>query len=154
MVRLIKTQTNSEDGCWIVRTSGKVNHIPMEFETKLGYFDNIDTQLKPIIIFDALYKQIGIKTETGTEDEIVTAMKVLIKADAKLKPYTDNDFGFHFDVFRLARNIIGFDSNGSTSSFISDDFKIEVVNPFGETYRVDYNWDDLVNALKDLHLAK
>lgn len=152
MVQLIKTQANNEDNLWIVRTSGKINHIPMEFETKLGYFDNIDTQLKPIIIFDALYKQIGIKT--GTEGEIVTAMKVLIKADAKLKPYTDNDFGFHFDVLRLAQNIIGFDSNGSTNSFISDDFKIEVVNPFGETYRVDYNWDDLVNALKDLHLAK
>lgn len=152
MVQLIKTQVNNEDNLWMVRTSGKVNHIPMEFETKLGYFDNIDTQLKPIIIFDALYKQIGIKT--GTENEIVTAMKVLIKADAKLKPYTDNDFGFRFDVLRLAQDIIGFDSNGSTNSFISDDFKIEVVNPFGETYRVDYNWDDLVNALKDLHLAK
>lgn len=152
MVRLIKTQTNSEDGCWIVRTSGKVNHIPMEFETKLGSGDNFDEQLNPVIVFDALYKQIGIKT--GTEDEIVTAMKVLIKADAKLKPYTDNDFGFRFDVLRLAQNIIGFDFNGSTNSFISDDFKIEVVNPFGETYRVDYNWDDLVNALKDLHLAK
>lgn len=154
MVQLIKTQANNDDNLWVVRTSGKVNHIPMEFETKLGYFDNIDTQLKPIIIFDALYKQIGIKTGTGTEDEIVTAMKVLIKADAKLKPYTDNDFGFRFDVLRLAQNIIGFDFNGSTNSFISDDFKIEVVNPFGETYRVDYNWDDLVNALKDLHLAK
>lgn len=152
MVQLIKTQANNEDNLWIVRTSGKVNHIPMEFETKLTSGDNIDTQLKPIIIFDALYKQIGIKT--GTEDEIVTAMKVLIKADAKLKPYTDNDFGFRFDVLRLAQNIIGFDFNGSTNSFISDDFKIEVVNPFGETYRVDYNWDDLVNALKDLHLAK
>ena len=152
MVQLIKTQANNDDNLWMVRTSGKVNHIPMEFETKLGYFDNIDTQLKPIIIFDALYKQIGIKT--GTEAEIVTAMKVLIKADAKLKPYTDNDFGFRFDVLRLAQNIIGFDFNGSTNSFISDDFKIEVVNPFGETYRVDYNWDDLVNALKDLHLAK
>lgn len=152
MVQLIKTQANNDDNLWMVRTSGKVNHIPMEFETELGYFDNIDTQLKPIIIFDALYKQIDIKT--GTEDEIVTAMKVLIKADAKLKPYTDNDFGFRFDVLRLAQNIIGFDFNGSTNSFISDDFKIEVVNPFGETYRVDYNWDDLVNALKDLHLAK
>lgn len=152
MVQLIKTQANNEDNLWMVRTSGKVNHIPMEFETKLGYFDNIDTQLKPIIIFDALYKQIGIKT--GTEDEIVTAMKVLIKADAKLKPYTDNDFGFRFDVLRLAQNIIGFDFNGSTSSFISDDFKIEVIDPEGEVYKVDYNWDDLVNALKDLHLAK
>lgn len=59
MVQLIKTQANNEDNLWMVRTSGKVNHIPMEF-----------------------------------------------------------------------------------------------VNPFGETYRVDYNWDDLVNALKDLHLAK
>lgn len=152
MVQLIKTQANNEDNLWIVRTSGKVNHIPMEFETKLGYFDNIDTQLKPIIIFDALYKQIGIKT--GTENEIVTAMKVLIKADAKLKPYTDNDFGFRFDVLRLAQNIIGFDFNGSTNSFINGDFKIEVIGPSGKVYRVDYNWDDLVNALKDLHLAK
>lgn len=152
MVQLIKTQANNEDNLWIVRTSGKVNHIPMEFETKLGYFDNIDIQLNPVIIFDALYKQIGI--QTGTEDEFVTAMKALITDFAKLKPYTDNDFGFRFDVLRLAQDTIGFDFNGSTNSFISDDFKIEVVNPFGETYRVSYSWDDLVNALKDLHIAK
>lgn len=152
MVSLIKTQANNEDNLWVVRTSGKVNHIPMEFETKLGYFDSIDIQLNPVIVFDALYKQIGI--QTGTEDEIVTAMKALITDVVKLKPYTDNKLAFHFDVLRLAQNIIGFDFNGSTSSFISDDFKIEVVNPFGETYRVSYSWDDLVNALKDLNLAK
>lgn len=152
MVQLIKTQANNEDNLWMVRTSGKVNHIPMEFETKLGYFDNIDTQLNPVIVFDALYTQVGI--HRGTEDEIVETMKTLITDVVKLKPYTDNDYGFRFDVLRLAQNIIGFDFNGSTSSFISDDFKIEVVNPFGETYKVDYNWDDLVNALKDLHLAK
>lgn len=152
MVQLIKTQANNEDNLWIVRTSGKVNHIPVECETKLGYFDSIDIQLNPVIVFDALYKQVSIKI--GTEDELVTAMKALITDVVKLEPYNGNDFGFRFDVIRLAQNIIGFDFNGSTSSFISDDFKIEVVNPFGETYRVDYNWDDLVNALKDLHLAK
>lgn len=152
MVQLIKTQANNDDNLWIVRTSGKVNHIPMEFETKLGFFDNIDTQLNPVIVFDALYTQVGIRQ--GTEDEMVKAMKTLITDVVKLKPYTGNDCGFRFDVLRLAQNIIGFDFNGSTSSFISDDFKIEVVNPFGETYRVDYSWDELVNALKDLHLAK
>lgn len=152
MVQLIKTQANNDDNLWIIRTSGKVNHIPMEFETKLGYFDNVDTQLKPIIIFDALYTQVGIRQ--GKEDEMVKAMKTLITDFAKLKPYTDNDFGFRFDVLRLAQNTIGFDFNGSTSSFISDDFKIEVVNPFGETYRVSYSWNELVDALKDLHLAK
>lgn len=152
MIQLIKTQANNDDNLRIVRTSSKVSHIPMEFETKLGFFDNISAQLNPVIVFDALYKQIGI--QTGTKGEIVTAMKVLIKADAKLKPYTDNDFGFSFDVLRLAQDIIGFDSNGSTSSFISDDFKIEVVDPLGETYKVNYNYKDLVNALKELNLAK
>lgn len=152
MVQLIKTQANNEDNLWIVRTSGKVNHIPMEFETKLGYFDNIDTQLNPVIVFDALYKQVGV--QTGTKDELVTAMKALITDVAKLEPYTGNDFEFHCDVLRLAQDTIGFDFNGSTNSFISNDFKIEVINPFGETYRVSYSWKDLVNALKDLHLAK
>ena len=152
MVQLIKTQANNEDNFWIVRTSGKVNHIPMEFETKLGFFDNIDIQLNPVIVFDALYTQVGIKT--GTEDEMVKAMKTLITDAVKLEPYTDNKLAFHFDVLRLAQNIIGFDFNESSKSFISNDFKIEVVNPFGETYRVSYSWDDLVNALKDLNLAK
>lgn len=152
MVELIKTQANNDDNLWMVRTSGKVNHIPMEFETKLGYFDNIDTQLKPIIVFDALYKKVGISQ--GTEYEMVDAMEKLITDVAKLKLYTDNELAFNFDVISLAQKTIDFDFNGSVASFINDDFKIEVVNPFGETYRVDYNWDDLVNALKDLHLAK
>lgn len=87
MVRLIKTQTNSEDGCWIVRTSGKVNHIPMEFETKLGSGDNFDEQLNPVIVFDALYKYVGINE--WTEYEMINAMEKLITDVVKLKLYTD-----------------------------------------------------------------
>lgn len=152
MVQLIKTQANNEDNLWIIRTSGKVNHIPMEFETKLGYADNIDTLVNPVIVFDALYKKVGISQ--GTEYEMVDAMEKLITDVAKLKLYTDDELAFNFDVISLAQKTIDFDFNGSVASFINGDFKIGVVNPFGETYRVDYNWDDLVNALKDLHLAK
>lgn len=152
MVQLIKTQANNDDNLWMVRTSGKVNHIPMEFETKLGYFDNIDTQLKPIIIFDALYKKVGISQ--GTEYEMVDAMEKLITDVAKLKLYTDNELAFNFDVISLAQKTIDFDFNGSVASFINDDFKIEVIDPAGDVYEVAYNYNDLVNALKELNLAK
>lgn len=152
MVRLIKTQTNSEDGCWIVRTSGKVNHIPMEFETKLGSGDNFDEQLNPVIVFDALYKYVGINE--GTKYEMINAMEKLITDVVKLKLYTDNELAFNFDVINLAKKTIDFDFNGSVASFINGDFKIEVIGPSGEVYKVDYNRDDLVNALKNLHLAK
>lgn len=101
MVRLIKTQTNSEDGCWIVRTSGKVNHIPMEFETKLGSGDNFGEQLNPVIVFDALYKYVGINE--GTEYEMINAMEKLITDVVKLKLYTDNELAFNFDVINLAQ---------------------------------------------------
>ena len=152
MVQLIKTQANNEDNLWIVRTSGKVNHIPMEFETKLGYFDAIDTQLNPVIVFDALYKYVGINE--GTEYEMINAMKKLITDVVKLKLYTDNELAFNFDVINLAQKTIDFDFNGSVASFINGDFKIEVIGPSGETHKVNYNYKDLVNALKDLHLAK
>lgn len=152
MVQLTKTQANNEDNLWIVRTSGKVNHIPMEFETKLTSGDNIDSQLSPVIVFNALYTQVGIRQ--GKEDEMVEAMKTLITDVVKLKPYTDNDLEFHYNVLQLAQDTIGFDYNWSVYWFISDDFKIEVIDPLGETYKVAYDWKDLVNALKGLNLAK
>ena len=152
MVQLIKTQANNEDNLWVVRTSGKVNHIPMECETKLISGDNIDTQLSPVIVFNALYTQVGIRQ--GNEDEIVEAMKTLITDVVKLKPYTDDDYEFHYDVLQLAQDTICFDYNWSMYWFINDDFKIEVIDPKGETYKVAYDWKDLVHALKGLNLAK
>lgn len=155
MVQLIKTRANNEDNPWIVRTSGKVNHIPVEFENKLalGDSDNIYyNYLNPVIVFDALYKKVGIRE--GTEYEMINAMEKLITDVAKLKLYSDDELAFNFDVISLAQKTIDFDFNGSVASFINDDFKIEVIDPSGDVYEVAYSYRDLVKALKGLNLAK